>query len=73
VRDRQYFKSIYMQDPDGHIVEIATVPPGFTVDETVETLGTALRLPPFVEPMRAQIEGSLKKLNVPEWKGMGVR
>lgn len=72
VRDRQYFKSIYMQDPDGHIVEIATVPPGFTVDETVESLGTALKLPPFVEPMRAQIEGSLKKLNVPEWKGLGV-
>ena len=33
--DRVYFKSIYTNDPDGHIVELATAGPGFAVDETV--------------------------------------
>ncbi|MFZ4826556.1 MAG: VOC family protein [Phototrophicaceae bacterium] len=31
--DRRYFQSIYFNDPDGVIVEIATAQPGFTVDE----------------------------------------
>ena len=39
VFDRTYFKSIYLRDPDGHIVEIASSGPGFTVDEPAETLG----------------------------------
>jgi catechol 2,3-dioxygenase-like lactoylglutathione lyase family enzyme len=29
VLDRDHFKSIYLRDPDGHIVEIATDLPGF--------------------------------------------
>jgi glyoxalase family protein len=37
--DRTYFKSIYLRDPDGHIVELATRGPGLTVDEPVEELG----------------------------------
>lgn len=45
VRDRKYFKSIYFSDPDGHILEIATTGPGFTVDEGAATLGTKLILP----------------------------
>jgi glyoxalase family protein len=67
VRDRTYFKSIYLKDPDGHIIEIATVPPGFMVDESYETLGSALKLPPFVEPQRAEIERALTPLTVPAW------
>ena len=39
VLDRTYFKSIYVRDPDGHIVEIATLGPGVTVDESAEELG----------------------------------
>lgn len=39
VLDRTYFKSIYLRDPDGHIVEIASTGPGFTVDEPAELLG----------------------------------
>ena len=39
VMDRVYFKSIYTNDPDGHIVELATLGPGFASDEPVETLG----------------------------------
>jgi catechol 2,3-dioxygenase-like lactoylglutathione lyase family enzyme len=30
VLDRQFFKSVYLRDPDGHIVELATRAPGFT-------------------------------------------
>ena len=39
VMDRRYFKSLYMRDPDGHIVELATVGPGLTADEPLEDLG----------------------------------
>lgn len=68
VMDRTYFKSIYTNDPDGHIVEIATATPGFLVDEPFETLGTALKLPPFVEQYRDQIEAALTPVTVEAWK-----
>lgn len=68
VMDRQYFKSIYTNDPDGHIVELATLGPGFDADEDVSELGTSLKLPPQYEAYRAQIERDLVPLNVPEWK-----
>ena len=51
-----YFHSIYTNDPDGHIVELATLGPGFGVDESWDSLGTALKLPPWLESHRAQIE-----------------
>jgi glyoxalase family protein len=62
VMERVYFKSIYFQDPDGHILEIATVPPGFLIDETPESLGTALKLPKWIEKNRAEIEAQLSPL-----------
>jgi glyoxalase family protein len=65
VMDRVYFKSIYTNDPDGHIVELATVGPGFPVDEPIETLGARLMLPPWLERARAQIEPGLTPLDVP--------
>jgi glyoxalase family protein len=43
--DRTYFRSIYFQDPDGIIIELATEGPGFAVDEAVEELGSKLILP----------------------------
>jgi glyoxalase family protein len=64
VMDRVYFKSIYTQDPDGHIVELATTGPGFAVDETPDALGTSLQLPPWLEAKRAEIAGRLKALAV---------
>jgi glyoxalase family protein len=67
VRDRQYFHSIYLRDPAGHIVEIATHNPGFTVDEPAESLGERLMLPPQYEQHRAQLEATLSPLAVPEW------
>src|SRR5262249_12321939 len=52
VQDRKYFHSIYFRMPDGMLIEIATDPPGFTVDEPADALGQALSLPPWLEPER---------------------
>jgi glyoxalase family protein len=62
VMDRTYFKSIYTADPDGHIVEVATATPGFAVDEPVESLGQALKLPKWLEGHRATLETSLRPI-----------
>jgi glyoxalase family protein len=59
VRDRQYFTSIYFREPSGILFEIATLPPGFAVDEPLESLGRALKLPPWEEPRRAEIQARL--------------
>lgn len=69
VLDRVYFQSIYTRDPDGHIVELATLGPGFTVDESAEDLGSSLRLPPWLEDDRAQIERRMRPVAAPEWRG----
>lgn len=66
VLDRRYFKSIYTTDPDGHIVELATAGPGFFVDESEETLGTGLQLPPWLEAKREQIVAALPPLRLPQ-------
>lgn len=68
VKDRVYFKSIYMNDPDGHIVELATVGPGFAVDEDPSELGTGLKLPPWLERRRSSIEQSLRPITVAPWR-----
>ena len=59
VQDRQYFHSIYFRSPGGVLFEIATDPPGFTLDESIPELGTSLKLPPWLEPQRRAIEESL--------------
>jgi glyoxalase family protein len=64
VIDRQYFNAIYFREPGGVLFEIATDPPGFTVDETMEALGSRLQLPPQYEPMRQRIERALPPLRV---------
>ena len=65
VIDRTYFHSIYFREPGGVLFEIATEPPGFTFDEKVEELGTHLRIPPWMESARAQIEEILPPIQVP--------
>ncbi len=66
VMDRDYFHSIYFREPGGILFEIATDPPGFAVDESLETLGHVLQLPAQYEPMRTQLEASLPPLRVPK-------
>src|SRR5881409_3349503 len=65
VIDRVYFHSIYFREPGGILFEIATEPPGFTLDETLEELGTHLCLPSWLESARSQIERILPRIQVP--------
>ena len=65
VRDRCYFKSIYFREPGGVLFEIATMKPGFAVDEDIERLGESLKLPPWEEPHRADIESGLAEVSRP--------
>jgi glyoxalase family protein len=66
--DRFYFHSIYFREPGGVLYEIATDNPGFTVDEPLEKLGSALVLPPWYEPHRKNIEKALPSLRIPGMK-----
>ncbi len=59
IRDRCYFTSIYFREPGGVLLEVATVGPGFTVDEDARDLGRGLTLPPWEEPHRSDIERAL--------------
>jgi glyoxalase family protein len=65
ILDRQYFTSIYFREPGGVLLEIATDQPGFTVDEPLLELGQHLKLPPWLEPNREQIQATLPSLRVP--------
>jgi glyoxalase family protein len=62
VRDRQYFKSIYFREPGGVLFEVATMKPGFLVDEELRSLGRDLKLPPWEEPHREAIEARLPQV-----------
>jgi len=64
VRDRCYFKSIYFREPNNVLFEVATLQPGFTADEDPATLGTGLKLPPWEEPHRAEIESALAPIRI---------
>jgi glyoxalase family protein len=62
VLDRQYFRSIYFREPGGVLFEVATVQPGFAIDEALPCLGQSLKLPPWEEPHRSVIESGLAKV-----------
>lgn len=62
VKDRNYFHSIYFRMPGHVLFEIATIPPGFAIDESPEELGQALKLPAWEEPNRAGIEKGLPEI-----------
>jgi glyoxalase family protein len=70
VRDRTYFRSIYFREPSGVLFELATLSPGFAVDEPAESLGEALKLPERYEPRRAQLERALTPLRNPRAGGV---
>jgi glyoxalase family protein len=59
VIDRTYFHSVYFREPGGILFEIATDPPGFAIDERPEDLGKQLKLPQWLEPVRAKLEQQL--------------
>jgi glyoxalase family protein len=64
VLDREYFHSIYFREPGGVLFEVATLPPGFTVDEPLEHLGESLRLPLWEERNRTRIEKELPPIQL---------
>jgi glyoxalase family protein len=65
VRDRTYFRSIYFREPGGVLFEVATMQPGFAVDEPADALGERLKLPPWEEPHRSAIEAALPPIERP--------
>jgi glyoxalase family protein len=65
VIDRFYFRSVYFREPSGVLFEIATIGPGFAVDEDEEHLGERLSLPPRFEPLREQLQSTLTPLPNP--------
>lgn len=66
VKDRNYFNAIYFREPGEILFEIATDPPGFAYDETSETMGSQLMLPPQYEQDREQLERTLIPIKVRE-------
>ena len=66
VIDRFWFKSVYFKEPGGALFEVATDGPGFAVDESIETLGERLVLPPWLEAQRSSIEAGLPPLRPPD-------
>lgn len=65
IMDRTYFHSIYFREPGGVLFEIATDPPGMDVDEPLSELGSGLKLPPWLESHREDIERRLPRLVLP--------
>src|SRR4051794_2640630 len=68
VRDRDYFRSIYFREPRGVLFEIATLSPGFAIDEEPDRLGEQLRLPKMHEHLRERLEGTLTPVENPRTK-----
>ena len=69
VIDRFYFRSVYFREPGGILFELASIGPGFTVDEPLESLGERLTLPPDYEKLRGQVEPLLTPLpDVRQWR-----
>ena len=72
VIDRTYFHSVYFREPGGVLFEIATDPPGFTIDQKLSELGTRLMLPEWLESERKNLEKILPRLNLP-YPSTGIR
>jgi glyoxalase family protein len=64
IKDRNYFKAIYFHEKGGILFEIATDPPGFTVDETIDDLGEKLMLPLWLESKREELVETLPNIEV---------
>lgn len=64
VLDREYFHSIYYREPGNVLFEIATLPPGFAIDEEPAHLGETLKLPPWEEKNRKFIENELEPIQL---------
>src|SRR5690625_500520 len=66
LRDRNYFNAVYFREPGEILYEIATDPPGFAHDESYETMGEEVKLPPQYEDRRETLTESLIPIKVRE-------
>lgn len=66
IMERTYFRSIYFREPNGVLFELATDDPGFATDESIDELGTSLRLPSWMESSRERIEAVLPTIHLPK-------
>lgn len=66
LKNRNYFRSLYFRERGGILFEIATNPPGFTVDEDLDSLGEQLKLPAWFESERTRIQENLMPIQVKE-------
>ncbi|NHN41539.1 ring-cleaving dioxygenase [Halorubellus sp. JP-L1] len=71
VRDRHYYRSVYVREPGGILIELATEDPGLAVDEPIEALGSSLVLPPWAAEDREMIESQLPAVDFPDQPGGG--
>jgi glyoxalase family protein len=66
IKDRFYFHSMYVRSPGGILVECCcNVPEGFEKDESADSLGTKLHLPPWFENRREEILATLEPIVAP--------
>jgi glyoxalase family protein len=72
-QERNYFKSLYFMEPGGTIFELASPEPGFLVDEALDSLGTSLMLPSWLEPRRNEIESNLLQIKNSQGKVISLR
>jgi glyoxalase family protein len=72
VIERFYFRSVYFREPSGVLFELATIGPGFAVDEDAQHLGERLSLPPRFEPLRERLEATLTPLPNPRAAARGA-
>ncbi|WXB89961.1 ring-cleaving dioxygenase [Metabacillus sp. FJAT-53654] len=70
IRDRNYFKAVYFHEGGGILFEIATDPPGFSVDEPVTEIGNKLMLPSWLESKREELEETLPSVEVRVLEGI---
>lgn len=72
VRDRHYYRSLYVREPGGILFELATETPGVDVDEAASALGRRLVLPPWAERDREMIENQLPPITTPDQPLLGA-
>ena len=66
LHDRKYFHSIYVREPGGTLLEMATDGPGMLIDETPEKLGTRLFIPPHFAEEAENLKVMLPQFGLPK-------
>lgn len=66
MHDRKYFYSLYVREPSGTLIELASDEPGFLVDETVEDLGMTLQMPPHFSSEADDLKVKLPQFSLPD-------